>query len=1856
MRLIALLLAVLICVCPVPVTVFAGETAPAWDSVDKKYDIYELVTTPKNGDTLVIFNPGSGRALSSEKSGYYQAGILPDVTGEGYLAFDSDAVAWRVSLDETGIYRFAQDGLTLGVEKIGSYVNLKANAGDPGFLVTSFTPGGQLYRIRSATQETGYGFAYLEWYAGKEVFSVYATAENKAGERDFGFSFYRLVREGTAEVPVIPTEPVPPTEEPQSTEAPLPTEAPQPTDAPLPTEAPQPTDAPLPTETPQPTDAPLPTEAPQFTEPTEPTQPAQPETPVILPDGDYVIWVPAYGKALSGTYDGFYNNGVDVAPEGDTLTGYGRSEIWTVTNNPDGTITISQDSAPLAMGDSYTSMTPGEKHTAWVLEAAGGGLYYINNPVRDAYIQWYADKGYWSAYYTIGTGEEGKFALCFTPARRIYATEDTVVEDVARWGGMTRKENTAFVRGDKYVSGDEADIQNIYTTVVGDRTVTPWAKGGSTDAPLYYMGATGIGSGNNDYLQLILNAAGWGNMTLSFRLRVSNAGPGAFQLQYSSDNGASWQNFSTGSYSYAYTGWTGAGSYPVTGEGSIVDGIARTALAPGNYVNFSFDVPTGADNCENLLIRLVPGTQRAKGDGAISATSTVRLDSVALTGSPIVDRGITGFVTVTPDDRENRMLGTQLTMTSATESAAIYYRVNGGAWQTYADSAKPILDSLPCNLEVYARAEGRADSVTRLYRYTAGTVDTVKFSPNGGAIYILGEASEIALATATEGAVIYYATSADGIIFSEFTRYTGPIVVEKGFGAITIQAYAAKEGYRSSQMVTRRFTQRTSAEYQIYFGQLHAHSSISDGTGTVEEAFQYASQVENLDFLAVTDHSNSFDNESSGVLSQDGSSLSAEWKQGHEAAAAVTNKDFVGLYGYEMTWSNGLGHINTFNTPGWQSRTQSDYKNKDTALQNYYAALATVPESISQFNHPGTTFGDFSDFAHYSPEIDTLITLIEVGNGEGAIGSAGYFTAYEYYTRALDKGWHLAPTNNQDNHKGFWGDANTGRSVVLADSLTEAGIYDALRNYRVYATEDHDLRIYYTLEGHIMGSTLAETDVGETVTIQLQLSDATDSAIGRVEVIVNGGETAAARNMDASSGTLTLTVPAQYSYYYIRITQPDGDRAVTAPVWVGQMESLGISGLKAGSSLTVAGHAQTFTAELFNNESADLVVEALIYPDKATGEVLFRDMGITAVGRESTAVSSFSHSFPRDGVYTITATLKGTLNGIPKTYTKELTLTVMPENMTNQIIVDGTHDNDYVTGYYGGSMNNAAAIAADRGIQFHVEQNQITPEMLENCALLIISAPARKPGTGNAGDYMAKPFEDSFIQMVADYVRSGGSVVICGLADYHDKGATYGDTGHAAAQLNNLLTALDSTLRFHDDEAYDETYNGGQTYRLYPKNFNTASPWCAGIITGENGQAYSQYSGCTVDPGSGTWLVRGFDTTYSIDSDGDGFGGVKQNEAVFLAVEDTIFGGHIFAAGGVFLSDYEIKAEMDSVWDLPYANQTIFENILGITRQNPEVAPIGQVRASAEAGLGRIFLVEGYVTAGTDNDFTTFFDTIYIQDETGGIALFSYDRKGLTLGTKVRVTGCTDVYQGDLEMNTLSLEILEESSQVIDPESASARDAMDYSANGGSLLQVAGEVVAVTPAADGMGVAQFDLRDEAGDTATVFIDGYIRSGSTGENNLARIVRVGNTVSAVGLSYMHPEGDSEGCVTVLRVRNCDEVLLICEKPAEPKVDTSLLEKAMENAAARKQKDYSPKTWSALQTALKAARSTLEDTYASQEEIDAALDSLNRAIQSLAPPAISPETADRTRPGLYLTVLAASLGAAAVLLRYRKRFTA
>lgn len=273
------------------------------------------------------------------------------------------------------------------------------------------------------------------------------------------------------------------------------------------------------------------------------------------------------------------------------------------------------------------------------------------------------------------------------------------------------------------------------------------------------------------------------------------------------------------------------------------------------------------------------------------------------------------------------------------------------------------------------------------------------------------------------------------------------------------------------------------AQYQLYYGQLHSHTGeYSDGSGTLQQALDYVKALPesaNVDFVAFTDHSNYFDASGNANpedalydMSKGTAQSQQKWAEYKSKVAAFNEENagnLVAVAGFEMTWSGGPGHINTFNTPGIVSRNNTTLNNKtaDAGMKAYYSLLSRADgaDSISQFNHPGSTFGTFSDFSYWDAVIDSRIFLVEVGNGEGQIGAGGYYPSYEYYTMALDKGWHVAPTNNQDNHKGKWGNANDARDVILTDNFTEEGIYEAIRAMRLYSTEDKNLELYYTVNG-----------------------------------------------------------------------------------------------------------------------------------------------------------------------------------------------------------------------------------------------------------------------------------------------------------------------------------------------------------------------------------------------------------------------------------------------------------------------------------------------------------------------------------------------------------------------------------------------------------------------------------------------------------------------------------------------------------------------------------------------------------------------------------------------------------------------
>ena len=971
----------------------------------------------------------------------------------------------------------------------------------------------------------------------------------------------------------------------------------------------------------------------------------------------------------------------------------------------------------------------------------------------------------------------------------------------------------------------------------------------------------------------------------------------------------------------------------------------------------------------------------------------------------------------------------------------------------------------------------------------AETSPSVTVLPEGGTIRA-GE--EITLTCEDESADIYYAVSADGVNYQPDALYAGSICFEKDFGTAYLKTYSIAGGCEPGEVTRVIFTEEFDLDWNLYFGQLHAHTDISDGAGSVEEAFQYASQVDGLDFFAVTDHSDSFDNADMGAIDADGADISADWAAGKQAAASVTNGDFVGLFGFEMTWPEDkqLGHISTFNTPGWQTRDQEAFTNVTAALENYYKALTAVPGSVSQFNHPDTVHGDFERFDHYSPQYDAAVSLLEVAGEDGVVDC-------EYYDLALDEGWHVAPTNNQNNHNGQWGDASEARTVVLAKDLTEEALYAAMKDRRVYATQDSDLAIYYELNGTVMGSILPKSEEAE---ITVFLSDPTDEAIGNVEVVTDGGAVLVSEYVETPSQVLELPASGGRSYYYLRITQPDGDVAVTAPVWMDGYDDIGIESFTSDTLTPARDEEIGLTVTLFNDEPVDFAVESLsLYADDKLVETVSKPGTVAAM---DTLDYTFSYAHPELGVTEFRVEAVGSVNGEDRTYEDTLSLSFHVPEQVKRISVDASHDNSGVD-----KLKRLKAIAAKVNIAVDI----LDGELPENSDLLLITAPA-------------EAFDEEFVENVRSFAENGGTVILCGQSDMGDLSL------HTSGELNKLLEAMGATVRLNDDTAWDEENNSGTPDAVSANVFNPGGDLTKSL---KPEQTYTQRAGCTVNPGKGTWLVKGRDTTHGIDADTDGQ--ETGEDTVLLAGEELPGDGKVYVSGGLFLSDDAMK-EPDNIWKPVSGNQGIVEAVLGIE-------PLVTIDEMRSGGDGEVFRIRGWATSGTSHPGNIFPNTIYLQDDTGGVALVPFTKKDIEVGTPLEAVGQKTFQDGNVVLKIIDYDKkLDEPLYNYTPETTSNKTAMDYDANGGRLMQVEGKVTDVTYTDDRKVVSRITLKDGDGDFAEILIEDGIVSGADWVNDLASRVKKGRTVRAIGLLHL----DSDG-TPVLRVRNCDEVVYVPPVP-------------------------------------------------------------------------------------------------------------
>jgi Bacterial Ig domain len=407
-----------------------------------------------------------------------------------------------------------------------------------------------------------------------------------------------------------------------------------------------------------------------------------------------------------------------------------------------------------------------------------------------------------------------------------------------------------------------------------------------------------------------------------------------------------------------------------------------------------------------------------------------------------------------------------------------------------------------------------------------------------------------------------------------------------------------------------------SLPYTVYYGNLHSQTNHSDGGGNVSscsssqaaqtgefgpaDAFPYAKNA-GLDFLMTSEHNHYFDGSSGTNGSASPTTVKNLYQSGLTAATNfnAANAGFLAIYGMEWGVINNGGHMNIFNSNellGWENNSSGQLLADVLTPKSDYATIYSVMKQrglIGQFNHPDTS-GQFivnGTSLGYSADADEVMVLTEILNTsafsnnttESETGRSSFEGAYNLM---LERGFHVAPSSNQDNHCANWGRSYTNRTGVLLPnsvSFSSTNFLNALKARRVFATMDKNSQLILTANGRLMGERFQNSGA-------LALTANFANSQGRTASTVTIYEGVPGRNGTvttlATSATATITPTIGQHFYYAKVTQDDGKILWSAPVWVEQVAGSSSDSSAPTVSVTASGSSGTIT---FNANASDNV-------------------------------------------------------------------------------------------------------------------------------------------------------------------------------------------------------------------------------------------------------------------------------------------------------------------------------------------------------------------------------------------------------------------------------------------------------------------------------------------------------------------------------------------------------------------------------------------------------------------------------------------------------------------------------------------
>ncbi len=341
----------------------------------------------------------------------------------------------------------------------------------------------------------------------------------------------------------------------------------------------------------------------------------------------------------------------------------------------------------------------------------------------------------------------------------------------------------------------------------------------------------------------------------------------------------------------------------------------------------------------------------------------------------------------------------------------------------------------------------------------------------------------------------------------------------------------------------------TSDGPRILWGDLHGHTSWSDGTGVPEDYFLYARDVALLDVVALTDHDHW------GIRALDGDP--ERWRAIQELTHRFHDPGrFVTILGYEWTsWIHGHRHVLYFQDEGPLHSSLAPETESPTQLWKALEGEQALTVAHHSAGGPIPVNWEIPP----DPRFEPVTEIVSVHGSSEAMDSPLliYSPVPGNFVRdLLDRGIRFGFVGSGDSHDGHPGLAHLSSSsgglvAILAEEWTREAVLQALRNRRVYATSGPRVVLRTALGGTPMGGTI-RLEGRESASQELFVRAVGTSPVVRVDLVRSGRVVDQAE----SEGMLDIALQRTVSdlrageYVYVRVVQEDGGVAWSSPIFV----------------------------------------------------------------------------------------------------------------------------------------------------------------------------------------------------------------------------------------------------------------------------------------------------------------------------------------------------------------------------------------------------------------------------------------------------------------------------------------------------------------------------------------------------------------------------------------------------------------------------------------------------------------------------------------------------------------------------------